>query len=141
MPGPSRSREFRHAVDLAPTGELRDEDGVRLDVPPEWTPEHLLLAALIHCSLKSLAFHAARAEMTIRDASGSARTLITRRETDGRYAIAEADVELAVEIDPEPGPDEIAELLALAERDCFVGASLSVKPRYRWTANGRTIGA
>ncbi len=138
---PVRGREFRHAVDLARGGELRDEDGVRLDVPPEWTPEHLLLAALIRCSLKSLAYHAARSSLTVAAASGSSRTLITQRETDGRYAIAEADVELAVEIEPEPGPEELGELLEKAERDCFVGASLSVKPRYRWTVNGRTIGA
>lgn len=136
-----RAKEFRHAVDLASTGELRDEDGVRLDVPPEWTPEHLLLAALIRCSLKSLSYHAARSSLTVGAASGSSRTLITRREADGRYAIAEADVELTVEIEPEPGPEELAELLAQAERDCFVGASLAVKPRYRWTVNGRTIGA
>jgi len=139
MPSRSRPREFRHAVDLAPTGELRDEN--RLDVPPEWTPEHLLLAALIRCSLKSLHYHAARSTLAVRGASGSTRTLITRREADSRYAIAEAEVELAVEIEPEPGPEELAQLLALAERDCFVGASLTVKPRYRWTVNGRTIGA
>lgn len=141
MPVRSRAREFRYAVDLAPTGELRDEDGVRLDVPPEWTPEHLLLAALIRCSLKSLHYHATRSALTVDVASGSTRTLITRREADGRYAITETDVELAVEIEPEPGPVELEELLALAERDCFVGASLAVKPRYVWTVNGRTIGA
>jgi organic hydroperoxide reductase OsmC/OhrA len=141
MPSRSRPREFRHAVDLAPTGELREEDGVRLDVPPEWTPEHLLLAALIRCSLKSLHFHAARSALAVGASSGSTRALITRREADNRYGIVEADVELAVEIEPEPGPAELAELLASAERDCFVGASLSVKPRYRWTMNGRTIDA
>lgn len=136
-----RAKEFRHAVDLARTGELRDEGGVRLDVPPEWTPEHLLLAALIRCSLKSLGYHAARSSLTVAEATGSTRTLITRRGTDGRYAIAEADVALAVEIEPEPGPEELADLLAKAERDCFVSASLAVEPRYRWTVNGRTIGA
>jgi organic hydroperoxide reductase OsmC/OhrA len=141
MPSRSRPREFRHAVDLGPTGELRDESGVRLEVPPEWTPEHLLLAALIRCSLTSLHFHAARSALAVGASSGSTRTLITRRETDDRYRIVEADVELAVEIEPEPGPEELAELLASAERDCFVGASLGVKPRYRWTVNGRTIGA
>jgi organic hydroperoxide reductase OsmC/OhrA len=136
-----RPREFRYAVDLAPTGELRDEDGVRLDIPPEWTPEHLLLAALIRCSLKSLHYHAARSGLTVGAASGSTRTLITRRESDSRYAIVEADVELAVEVEPEPGREELAQLLASAERDCFVGASLTAKPRYRWTVNGRTIDA
>jgi hypothetical protein len=40
-----------------------------------------------------------------------------------------------VRLTPKPGDDELAELLAKAERDCFIGASLTVKPTYRWTAN------
>jgi hypothetical protein len=63
--------------------------------------------------------------------------MITKRESDGRYAVVEAELELAVEIAPEP--DDLGELLAKAERDCFVGASLTAKPSYRWTVNGRTI--
>jgi len=133
----SGAREFRFSVDLTPTGELRDENGVRLVVPAEWTPEHLLLAALGRCSLASLHHHAKRAELVAHVVSGSTRALIARRETDGRYAVVEAEVDIAVDIEPEPGPDELASLLAKAERDCFVGASLTVKPSYRWTVNGR----
>lgn len=135
MPGPAR--ELRFAIDLLPSGELRDETGARLEVPPEWTPEHLLLAALGRCSLASLRYHAQRAELVVGHASGETRALVTRRESDDRYAVVEAAVEIAIELDPEPGADELAELLAKAERDCFVSASLTVKPRYRWTVNGR----
>ena len=39
----------------------------------------------------------------------------------------------------EPEPDALSELLALAERDCFVGSSLTAKPSYRWVVNGRSI--
>ena len=39
------------------------------------------------------------------------------------------------------GHRELAELIAKAERDCFISASLTTKPRYRWTVNGRTTGA
>jgi organic hydroperoxide reductase OsmC/OhrA len=134
----SDAREFRFSVDLTSAGELRDENGVRLVVPAEWTPEHLLLSALGRCSLASLQYHAKRAELVARVVSGSTRALVTRRESDGRYAVVEAAVDIAVDIEPEPGPDELAELLAKAERDCFVGASLTVKPRYRWTVNGRS---
>jgi hypothetical protein len=74
-------------------------------------------------------------------ASGSARTLVTRREEDGRYAMVETDVELAVAIDPEPDPAALADLLALAERDCFIGSSLTAEPSYRWTVNGRATGS
>jgi hypothetical protein len=64
---------------------------------------------------------------------------VTRRETDDRYALVETDVELDVELEPAPEPDALAELLALAEHDCFVGSSLTAKPTYRWIVNGRTI--
>ncbi|MGH3009401.1 MAG: OsmC family protein [Gaiellaceae bacterium] len=137
----NRARELRFAVDLAPSGELREENGSALALPAEWTPEHLLLAALIRCSLASLGYHAERAGLEIARASGSTRALVTKRESDGRYAVVESDVELAVEIESEPGADELVELLAKAERDCFVGASLNEKPRYSWTVNGRPAGA
>lgn len=135
MPGPAR--ELRYAIDLLPSGELRDENGAPLHVPPEWTPEHLLLAALGRCSLASLRYHAERASLAVAHVSGETRALVTRRETDGRYAVVEANVDIAVDLEPEPGADELAELLAKAERDCFVGASLTAKPRYSWTVNGR----
>ena len=98
-----KAKELRYAVELSPSGELREENGVVLETPAEWSPEHLLLAALIRCSLKSLRYHAPGGGVEVRSASGSARTLVTRRETDGRYAIVEATVELAVELEPEPG--------------------------------------
>jgi organic hydroperoxide reductase OsmC/OhrA len=136
---PVKPRELRYAVDLGTGGEFVDEDAVRLDVPPEWTPEHLLLAALMRCSLTSLGYHAKQAGLTVGATSGSARGMVTKRESDERYAFVEVDTELAVELDPEP--DDLAGLLAQAERDCFIGASLTVKPSYRWTVNGRTIDA
>jgi organic hydroperoxide reductase OsmC/OhrA len=130
------AKELRYAVDLGASGSLRDEDGTPLEPEPSWTPEHLLLAGLVRCSLKSLHYHARRAGLEVTAARGSARTLITRRESDGRYAMLETGVELDVRLEPQPGQDELAELLAKAERDCFVGASLAVKPDYRWTVDG-----
>jgi uncharacterized OsmC-like protein len=135
-----KAKELRYAVDLSASGRLTDEDGVALDTPPEWSPEHLLLAALVGCSLKSLRFHAKRSNVAVRSASGSARTLVTKRESDERYAMVETEVALAVEIDPEPDAVALAELLALAERDCFVGSSLTAKPTYRWSVNRGTTG-
>lgn len=134
-----RAKELRYAVDLTAAGELKDENGVVLDAPAEWSPEHLLLAGLVRCSLKSLRYHAERQSVDVRTASGRARTLVTKRETDDRYALVETEVELAVELEPEPEPGALAELLALAERDCFVGSSLTAKPSYRRVVNGRTV--
>jgi uncharacterized OsmC-like protein len=59
------------------------------------------------------------------------------RDTDGRYAFIRIKVEVDVTL--EPKPQSIRELLAKAERDCFVGASLTAKPRYRWTVNGEEL--
>jgi organic hydroperoxide reductase OsmC/OhrA len=134
-----RAKELRYAVDLTPAGELSDENGVVLDVPAEWSPEHLLLAGLVRCSLQSLRYHAQRADVAVRSTSGSTRTLVTKRKTDDRYALVETEVDLAAEIEPEPAPRALAELLALAERDCFVGSSLTAKPTYRWVVNGRAV--
>jgi hypothetical protein len=44
-------------------------------------------------------------------------------------------VRLEVELDPAPPGDELETLLARAERDCFIGASLTVKPTYEWTVS------
>ena len=128
-----RAKELRYAIDLADSGTLRTEDGTPLEPDPAWSPEHLLLAALVRCSLTSLRYHARRAQIEVRAARGSARALVTKRESDGRYAMVEGDLDLEVELVPYPGPEELEALLVKAERDCFVGASLTVKPAYRWT--------
>jgi len=129
------ARELRFAIDVSGS-TLRSEDGTPLETPATWTPEHLLLAALVRCSLASLAHHAGRASLVVSQERGSARALVTRREEDGRYAVVEVELELGVDIEPEPGADERKELLAKAERDCFVGASLRATPSYAWTVNG-----
>jgi uncharacterized OsmC-like protein len=131
---PVKAKEFRYAVDLHEGGTVRTEDGTPLGDDPDWTPEHLLLAGLIRCSLQSLRYHARRGRVEVAAASGSARAMVTKRESDDRYALVEAEVALDVRLVPLPGDDELTELLAKAERDCFVGASLSLKPVYRWTA-------
>jgi organic hydroperoxide reductase OsmC/OhrA len=120
-----------YAVELADDGSLRAEDGTVLDPPPAWSPEHLLLAGLVRCSLKSLRHHAKRAGVEVAGATGSANARLVKRESDGRYAIA--DTEVALDIRLVPKPDDPSELVAKAERDCFVGSSLTEKPRYSWT--------
>jgi organic hydroperoxide reductase OsmC/OhrA len=128
-----KAKEFRYAVDLDEGGSLRAEDGTPLAADPAWSPEHLLLAALIRCSLKSLGYHARRAHIEVADAHGFARALFSKRESDERYAAVELEVEVAVRLSPKPGDEELAALLAKAERDCFISASLTTKPTYRWT--------
>jgi organic hydroperoxide reductase OsmC/OhrA len=128
-----KPKEFRYAVDLGEGDVLRTEDGTPLGGGPDWTPEHLLLAGLLRCSLTSLRHHARRARIEVTRATGSGKALFARRESDGRFAVAETEVVLEVGLEPQPGEAELVELLAKAERDCFIGASLTVKPSYRWT--------
>ncbi len=62
---------------------------------------------------------------------------MTQRDSDGRYAFVRIKVALDVTLDPTPA--NVRELLSKAERDCFVGASLAVKPAYRWRVNGADV--
>jgi organic hydroperoxide reductase OsmC/OhrA len=129
----AKGKEFRYAVDLGEGDVVRTEDGTPLGGGPEWTPEHLLLAGLLRCSIKSLRYHARRAGIEVTRATGSAGALFAKRPSDGRIAVAELDVVIDVGLEPQPGEAELVELVEKAERDCFIGASLTVKPSYRWS--------
>jgi len=128
-----RAKHFEYDVRLDRAGRVAAAEGAPLELPEEWTPEHLVLAGLVRCSITSLRYHAARAGGDA-VADGSAWGLVTKRDDDGRYAFVE--IECRIDVEVEPAPDDVPELLAKAERDCFVGASLTVKPRYRWIVNG-----
>jgi hypothetical protein len=64
---------------------------------------------------------------------------VTRRDDDGRYAFVEIECGLDVELDPAPEGDALEELLEQAEWGCFIGASLTVSPRYEWRVNGEVV--
>jgi organic hydroperoxide reductase OsmC/OhrA len=104
-------------------------EGMTVEMPESWSPEHLVLAALLDCSLTSLRYHARREDVTV-TASGEASGTVTRREQDGRFAFVDVEARFDVRFEPTP-PDQRA-LLEKAERDCFVGASLATRPRYIW---------
>lgn len=125
-----RAKRFEHDVALLRDGRFSAE-GETIEVPENWTPEHSVLAGLLDCSLTSLRYHALRYGIAV-DAEGSARGLVTRRESDGRYGFAEIEVRFEIALDPKPDDAAIAGLLAKAERDCFVGASLTPAPSYTW---------
>jgi organic hydroperoxide reductase OsmC/OhrA len=131
---PAAAKSFDYAVSLDETWDAwSDRGGGVLAGADEasWTPEHLVLAGLARCTLTSLRFHSVRAGVTL-TSRARARATVTRRESDGRYAFVDVAFEGVVSFDPRPDDAAIAELLANAERDCFVGASLTAPPTYSW---------
>jgi uncharacterized OsmC-like protein len=133
-----KAKEFTYAIALDRAGRVTADGKAELEFDPSWKPEHLVLAGLVRCTLQSLRFHAERSEVDF-VASASASALVTRPAPEERYAFVQIDVQLDVELDPTPAPDALRELLELAERDCFVGASLRPHPNYRWSVNGRAL--
>ena len=108
-----KAKKFRYAIGLDRTGRVTADGQSPLELDAAWTPEHLVLAGLVRCTLQSLRFHAAPLEIDF-VADGSAAAVITRREDDGRYGFVEIDVKLDLELDPVPPGEELAALLAKA---------------------------
>jgi organic hydroperoxide reductase OsmC/OhrA len=125
----TRAKVFEYAVEVDRGGRMTIPGGAQIERAEGWSPDHLLLAALVRCSIDSLTYHARRTGHDV-SASGSAQGTVARREADGRYALVEADVRIDAQLEPRASAS--AELAAKAERDCVVGASLNVTPRYEW---------
>ena len=131
------AKTFSYGVRLDAEGDARSDEGGPVHEDHEaWSPEHLVLTGLARCTLTSLRYHARRLDVSV-GGSGEAHGTVTQRETDGRYAFVRIKVDLDVTLDPTP--PNVRELLSKAERDCFVGSSLTAKPRYRWTVNGQEV--
>ena len=134
-----KPKAFAYEVVVDRAGRMSAEDEETfVAVGDEWTPDHLLLAAVLRCSIASLAFHARRADLDC-VASGTVRGTVTKPDGEERYRFVEVHAEVDVELDPPVEGEALAELVAKAERDCFVGASLVTKPSYLWRVNGREV--
>ncbi len=129
-------KRFEFSASIDREGSLCAEDRERLDPGETWTSEHLVLAALCRCTLASLRFHAEHAGVRS-SGTAAASGVVTKREADGRYAFV--DVECGLDVALEPAPDDLQELLRLAERDCFISASLATPTRYEWRVNGAAV--
>ncbi|HEX5470199.1 MAG TPA: OsmC family protein [Gaiellaceae bacterium] len=131
------AKSFEYAASVDREGRFMAEGAGALEPADDWTAEHLVLAGLMRCTLESLRFHATHRKVEV-EGMASADAVVTRRQ-DGRYGIVDVECRLDVELVPAPAGKELVELLDLAERDCFVGASLMSPPTYVWRVNGEDI--
>jgi organic hydroperoxide reductase OsmC/OhrA len=135
-----QAKEFTYDVLLEDGGVMLADGAGPIDAPEDWKPDHFLVAALLRCTLQSLRYHADRAGLEA-SGRGEGRARVTKRAADERYAIVEIVASYDIALEPDPGDEGAAELVLKAERDCFVGASLTIEPEYRWNVNGRTVSA
>jgi organic hydroperoxide reductase OsmC/OhrA len=137
---PVQAKRFEYAAAVDRAGRISTKGGGPVALPDGWSPEALVLAGLAWCVLISLAYHTRREG---RDVTASAATsgVVTKRESDGRYAFVEVRCEIEAEVEPAPPGDELAALIAKAERDCFISASLTTETAYSWQVNGEVVAA
>jgi organic hydroperoxide reductase OsmC/OhrA len=137
MPTRPRVLEFDVTVDRA--GDAWSAlGGSPLPRQAAWWSEHLVLAGLVRCTLASMEHAAQRAGLDSKGA-GSAHGVVTRREDDGLYAFVDIETTLEVDLTPAPQAGALAELVARAERGCFVSNSFTSKPTHRWIVNGQEV--
>jgi organic hydroperoxide reductase OsmC/OhrA len=128
-----RPKERRYAIDVDRDGAMSAEGEGKLGLESRWTPEHLVLGALAACVVKSLGYHARSASLSL-STSAEASGVVGPRD-DGSWGFLQIECHIAADL--EPPPDDLSDLLGRAERGCFIGASLTPKPDYRWTVNGK----
>jgi organic hydroperoxide reductase OsmC/OhrA len=124
----SYAKTFEYVVEVDRRGRMTIPGGAQIAPAEGWTPDHLLLAAFVRCSIESFVFHARRSGHEV-TAAAEGYGKVTQRG-DGRYAFVEIGVSVTARL--EPRAEDTSELVARAERDCFVGASLNIEPEYEW---------
>ncbi len=139
MPGDPQPKvlEFDVTVDSDLTARS-GRGGSPIAAEDGWSSEHLVLAALVRCTLTSLEHHTKRDGLRA-TATGGARGTVTKRESDGRYAFVDVEARYDVELENAPSHVAVIDLLDRAERGCFVGNSLATRPTYHWMVNGEEI--
>jgi organic hydroperoxide reductase OsmC/OhrA len=136
---PTRPRVLHFDVTVDREGDAHSAlGGSALPREVEWWAEHLVLAGLVRCTLASMDYSARRAGLNSKGA-GSAHGTVTKRDDDGLYAFVDIETTLEVDLAPVPEPSALGELVAKAERGCFVSNSLTAKPRHRWIVNGQEV--
>ena len=134
-----RAKVLEFSVSVDADGRVSVPGSPPRELPAEMTPEDLVLAGLARCALASLSYHARRSGSEARLVKAEIGGKVTRRDQDALYAFVDVECRLEVALAPALAPEEVVTLVAKAERDCFVGASLASPPRYRWRVNGAEV--
>jgi organic hydroperoxide reductase OsmC/OhrA len=136
---PTRPRVLHFDVTVDRAGDAHSAlGGSPLPREVEWWAEHMVLAGLVRCTLASMDYSARRAGLNSKGL-GSAHGTVTKRADDGVYAFVDIETTLEVNVAPAPEPSAMRELVAHAERGCFVSNSLTARPRHRWIVNGEEV--
>lgn len=134
-----RAKVFEYATQLDPGKVLRAEGADPLATGAAWTPENILLGALLRCITASLEHYAGPAGVAVA-VTGEAHGTVTLREAEGVFGLVSAEADVHVTLDPLPAePEAVVKLLRRAKAGCFVSNSLSVQPVFRFTVNGAPV--
>jgi organic hydroperoxide reductase OsmC/OhrA len=132
-----REKQIPYAVTLERDGTIAAEGNEPMRFEEEWTPEHLLLAALARCCVGALRIHATRHSLELVGSAHASGTVGKR--DDGSWGFLDLECRADIQLVPQPDDDVLSGVIAKAERGCFIGGSLRPKPVYSWTVNGREI--
>ena len=132
-----REKQIPYAVTLDRDGSIAAEGNEAIRFEDEWTPEHLLLAALARCCVGALRIHAARHSLELVGNAHASGTVGKR--DDGSWGFLDLECRATIELLPQPDEETLLELIGKAERGCFIGGSLRPHPVYAWTINGREV--
>src|SRR3954466_11495311 len=103
----TQAKVLEYAVEVDRASRMTIPGGAQIEHAEGWSPDHLLLAALVRCSMPSLTYHARRAGHGV-SASGSAQGNLPKREGDGRYAFVEFDVSIDAQLDPRASDADVS---------------------------------
>ena len=129
------SKSFGYIVSVDEDGTSRAEERSLAGLDLTWSPEHLLLESLLRCSIQSLRFHADRTNVAV-DVSGVAEATVKRPAGEPRMRIVDVTCRFDVALGSQCPSEEVEQLLADAEHDCFVGATLKPATSYEWRVDG-----
>ena len=102
---------------------------IRMGAPPEfngsddvWSPEHLLVAAVLSCVKTTFDAYARREGITVHDWRGSVTGVLAK----ARLGPVFTSIDVEVAITTESGDEARAEaVLAAAERDCIISRAVA----------------